>query len=154
MKIDCGCSKALGGMRGVGAAPVSASGVVFNPGDPNYAMLMQLRPKYLAMGGNIAAVLAMQQADDAKAAATMTQPFPINPPVSTAQTCTTPACIAATSQLNQTLATGGNVVGGGNPGAVSTSDIMLGTFDATTFLSQYGIWLAVGAAALFLLNKR
>jgi hypothetical protein len=153
MRINCGCNKALSGLRGLGANGLLLNGttVAFNPADPYYSKLMQLSPQSLATGGNIDDLLAMQNQN-------VTGPNGVLPggstAVSTAQTCTTPACIAAASQLTQTLAVGGNTVGGANPGAVSTSDIMIGTFDATTFINQYGIWIAAGVAALFLLNRK
>ena len=104
MKVNCGCSRALGGMRGLGANGLLESGAVaqFNPADPYYSKLMQLSPQSLATGGNIDALLAQQNASQSVS--------------SDAKVCTTPQCVADMSQLNKTLAAGGNVVGGGNPG--------------------------------------
>lgn len=37
--------------------------------------------------------------------------------------------------------------------ATSSSDVMIGSFDLSTFLSQYGLWLAAGVGALLLLSS-
>ena len=196
MKINCGCNKALAGMRGLRGCGMGDA-VMTNPpkGTTVYpTLLLNLNTgvsenknlvligsppnaiyKDIANGNAVVSNVQMaNQYTTPQGPATWydpTQPLapgmttsgPINLPstnmttpipISTAQTCTTPACIAAASQLTPTLATGGNTVGGGNPGAVSTSDIMLGTVDVTTLFSMYGIWIAAGVAALFLLNRK
>jgi hypothetical protein len=43
-----------------------------------------------------------------------------------------------------------NSSGTSNP-TVTNTDLMIGSFDATQFVSSYGIWLAVGAGVILLL---
>lgn len=53
--------------------------------------------------------------------------------------------------INNPIAGGASNIG--QPAAPVSTDMMLGSFDVTSFLSQYGIWIAVGVGGLLLVTS-